>query len=86
MSYHLKLSRTAEKQLAKIESKDRVRLVTSVRELSSNPRPHGAIKLSNRDAWRIRVGSYRVIYEIKDQELLVLIIEVGHRGDIYRSL
>ena len=56
----------------------------ALRALAANPRPSGCIKLTNSDEWRIRVGDYRVIYEINDTELLVTVIAVGHRCDVYR--
>lgn len=56
----------------------------AIAALAENPRPQGCIKLTDRDGWRIRVGSYRVIYEISDGQLLVTVIRVGNRRDIYR--
>ena len=52
--------------------------------LADNPRPPGSIKLKGEDSYRIRVGDYRIIYTIQDDRLIVLVIEVGHRRDIYR--
>ena len=84
MTYTVDILRTAQKQLAKIASLDRDRILSAIWKLADNPRPHGAKKLSGRPAWRIRIGSCRVVYEIHDDRLLVLIIEVGHRKEIYR--
>ncbi|RME68588.1 MAG: type II toxin-antitoxin system RelE/ParE family toxin [Nitrospirae bacterium] len=53
--------------------------------LAHNPRPKGCMKLVNRDGWRIRVGNYRVIYEVDDTEATVTIIHIGHRKDIYQK-
>lgn len=52
--------------------------------LSDNPRPSGSIKLKGEEAYRIRVGDYRIVYIIQDERLIVLVIDVGHRGDLYR--
>jgi mRNA interferase RelE/StbE len=57
----------------------------SIRDLSNQPRPPGCKKLSGRDAWRIRVGDYRVIYEITDFELVILIVHIGHRSEVYKT-
>jgi len=53
-------------------------------QLRDNPRPGGCKKLQGRDGWRIRVGDYRVIYHVQDDALVVLVLTVGHRRDVYR--
>jgi mRNA interferase RelE/StbE len=60
------------------------RVVDRIGMLGTNPRPAGSIKLTGEDAYRIRVGDYRIIYTIHDDRLIVLVIDVGHRGDVYR--
>ncbi len=57
---------------------------TAIAALAENPRPYGCIKLTDRDGWRIRVGNNRVIYEISGGQLLVTVVRVGNRRDIYR--
>lgn len=84
MTYQVLIERSAAKSLERISSPHRERLTEAIRGLSSNPRPAGAIKLSGRDAWRVRVGAYRVIYEISDKNLRVLVVVVGARQDVYR--
>lgn len=59
-------------------------MLASNAELESNPRSPDVKKLKGRNAWRIRVGDYRVIYEIHDRELHILVITVGHRREVYR--
>ncbi len=83
MNYRLFILRRAQKELSKIVGKDYERIKWSILTLSSNPRPRGCVKLVAREAWRIRVGNYRVIYEINDKEKVVTILHVGHRRDIY---
>jgi mRNA interferase RelE/StbE len=85
LSYDLLIERRAQKQLAKIPEPDHGRIIAAIRELAEQPRPEGVKKLTGREAWRIRVGNYRIIYEIHDEKLVVLIIAIGHRRDIYRS-
>jgi mRNA interferase RelE/StbE len=84
VKYRIEILRSAQKQLAKIDQVAQKRIINAVYELAENPRPTGCKKLSGRPAWRIRVGEYRVIYEIHDNQLLVLIIAMGSRKDIYR--
>lgn len=83
MSYSLEILRSAERQLAKIDRQDRSRIIKTIRALADSPRPAGTKKLSGRPAWRVRVGPYRIIYEIHDDRLLVLIIAVGDRKEVY---
>ena len=84
MSYAIEILRTAQKQIAKIDRDQHPRIIEAIRNLSSDPRPSGCKKLSGRPAWRIRVGPYRVIYEIYDDRLVVLVVAIGDRKDIYR--
>ena len=81
MTFTVEILRFAQRKLAKI---DRHRIITAIRRLASDPRPTGSKKLSGRSAWRIRVGVYRVIYEIADDRLLVLVVAIGHRKEVYR--
>jgi len=63
------------------------RVDAAILALADNPRPAGCVKLSGlSDLWRIRVGDYRVVYEIRDRQLIVLIVGVAHRREIYRNL
>ena len=84
MNYTVQILRRAQKQLAHITQIDRERIIDSIAGLKENPRPPGCKRLSDRPAWRIRVGAYRVIYEIRDDQLIVLVVAVGNRGDIYK--
>ena len=84
VTYRVEILRSAQKQLAKIDRQDQSRIISAIRALANDPRPPGCKKLSGRPAWRIRVGTYRVIYEIHDDRLLVLVVTIGHRKDVYR--
>jgi mRNA interferase RelE/StbE len=57
---------------------------TAIASLANDPRPSGCKKLKGEDAYRIRVGDYRVIYEIEDDKIIVIVVSVGHRKDIYK--
>ena len=84
-SYNVELTRTAEKQLRRIAKRDRNRMVEAIRGLADSPRPHGARKLQGYDdVYRIRVGRYRVVYEVFDDRVIVIVLKVGHRKDIYK--
>ena len=74
----------AQKVLAAIRSPDFERVRDAIRKLSSTPRPSGCKKLTGRDGWRIRVGRFRVIYEIDDMNRLINVLDVGDRRDVYR--
>jgi mRNA interferase RelE/StbE len=84
-SYSVELTRTAEKRLRRIAKRDRNRLVEAIQRLADRPRPHGARKLQGYDdVYRIRVGQYRVVYEILEDRVIVIVLKVGHRKDIYK--
>ena len=84
MTYAVDILRSAQKQLGKINRQDQPRIISAIQALANTPRPQGCQKLSGRSAWRIRVGSYRIIYEIHDDKLLVLVVTIGHRREVYR--
>jgi mRNA interferase RelE/StbE len=85
MAYSLRIRRSAEKEIADIPQKIRSKIIDAIRNLAGQPRPFGCKKLSGEDrAWRIRVGDYRVIYEVDDLELRVDIRVVAHRKEAYR--
>jgi mRNA interferase RelE/StbE len=84
MIYAVEILRSAQKQLAKIDTQTQERIIDSIRALADNPRPSGCKKLSGRPAWRIRVGDYRVIYEINDRKLVIVVVTLGNRKDVYR--
>jgi mRNA interferase RelE/StbE len=85
--YKVQFNKRYLKDLEKIPKKDREQIRESVLSLGDDPRPDGCKKLkgSKELLYRIRCGDYRVVYTIRDDVLLVLVIEVGHRKDIYRS-
>ena len=84
MTFAVSILRSAQKNLNTLTAPEQERVIAAVRKLAVDPRPAGVKKLTGREAWRIRVGDYRVIYEINDNELTVLVIDVGHRREIYR--
>ena len=84
MRYRVILPRSVQKELDRLPDDVVKRILARLSQLEANPRLADVKKLKGRDAWRIRVGDYRVIYEIHDRELQILVITVGHRREIYR--
>lgn len=82
-NYTTHLSKKAIKQLDKLADDIAEPILIAIANLEGNPRPVGSIKLKGRDGYRIRIGNYRVIYEIFDSELVIDVVAVGHRKDIY---
>ena len=82
--YKVEIEKKAAKALERINEPDYYRIKTAILNFTNNPRPFGYIKLKGRDAYRITVGMYRIIYEIIDNILIVNVVAVGHRKDIYR--
>jgi mRNA interferase RelE/StbE len=83
--YSIEWDTKAVKELRALEKKDRQRILERVATLGRDPRPPGCKKLHKEQAaYRIRVGEYRVIYQIRDTQLLVLVVRVGNRRDVYR--
>ena len=64
--------------------RDRQRVVERISKLAEDPRPSGSEKISGQDKYRVRQGRYRILYAIEDQDLLVQVVKVGHRKDVYR--
>ena len=89
MSYHVQLTDTAKKQLKKMDRQTASMLLGWMRrnqEGCENPRQHGKGLSANRSGqWRYRVGNYRLIAEIEDDQIVILILSIGHRSDVYKS-
>ncbi len=84
--YSVRFKKSAVKELEAVATKaDRLRIVKRIQSLAENPRPNGSQKLSGFERYRIRQGRFRILYSIKDRELIVYVIKVGDRKDVYRS-
>ncbi len=84
--YSVRFKKSAVKELEAVATKaDRLRSVKRIQSLAENPRPNGSQKLSGFERYRIRQGRFRILYSIKDWELIVYVIKVGDRKDVYRS-
>jgi len=83
-SYKVRIKRSAGKELETIPLKDRRRLVSRIEKLGTNPRPPGCEKLSGEEKYRLRQGDFRILYQILDRDLVVMVVRIGHRRDVYR--
>jgi mRNA interferase RelE/StbE len=84
MIYSILILRGAQKELSDLPKTTYERIKDAIRKLADDPKPRGIRKLSGRNGWRIRIGDYRVIYEIDNQNNSVTILHIGHRRDVYK--
>ena len=85
-AYSVILTKEAMKEVDSIGRRaDRTRIMERIHKLAGNPRPHGSQKLTGpAERYRLRQGDYRILYEIRDEVLIVTVVNVGHRKDVYR--
>ncbi len=84
--YRVLIKRSAKKELLAVSTKnDRQRIVKRIQALADDPRPPGCQKLSGYDRYRLRQGRYRIVYEVRDAEVVVNVIRIGYRRDVYRD-
>ena len=87
MEYAITFTSSADRSLRRLDEELQRRIVTKVNALAIDPRPPGALKMAGGlPLWRIRIGSYRMINEIHDDQLVVLVLRVSHRKDAYRGM
>lgn len=86
--YEITFKRSVTKDLLDIPQQDVIRILRKIERLTADPRAEGSIKIAGKESelYRIRQGSYRIVYEIFDKRLVVSIIKVGHRSDVYHAL
>ena len=83
-NYRIEIKRSATKELKRIAAKNQRRIIDHIRSLSADPRPAGTKKLSGEEKYRIRQGDYRILYQINDETITVVVVRIGHRRDAYR--
>jgi len=83
MTFSIEFKKSALKTLKKIEKKHQIIISRSIKELALNPRPKNCLKLSGSPFYRIRCGDYRIIYDIQDKRLVIIILKIGHRREVY---
>ena len=83
--YSVEVSATAEKQIRKLNRTTQIRVIRAIQNLAGEPRPPGSLKLRGyEDVYRIRIGTCRILYSVEKNRLLIIVLKVGHRRDIYR--
>jgi mRNA interferase RelE/StbE len=83
--YKVEISATADRQIRKLPRADQIRVIRVIQTLATDPRPPGCRKLSGHDdVFRVRIGRYRVLYAIEDRRLVIIVLKVGDRKDLYR--
>lgn len=83
-NYRIEIKPSAAKEIEHLQRADRVRVVEKIRSLAGNPRPMGGEKLSGQERYRIRQGQFRILDEIHDERVVVVVVKVGDRKDVYR--
>lgn len=87
MRYRIEVKNSASREIQNLPPRDRHRVMAAISLLADEPRPQGVRKLAgSRGAYRIRVGDYRIVYQIEDGVLLVYVVRVAHRREVYRGL
>ena len=82
--YRVIVRKSVSKDLKGVPKKDVRRIVSAIQSLADDPRPPGTKKLSGQERYRLRQGNYRILYEIEDDRLIVCVVRVGNRRDVYR--
>ena len=82
--YKIEIKRSAVKEIEGLPHKDMLAVLSKIKRLADDPRPHDCKKLSAQEKYRIRCGNYRILYAIEDAVLIVFVVKVGHRKDVYR--
>ena len=83
-SYRVLLRKSAAGELDRLAGKDLERVVRRIQGLAADPRPRGCEKLSAQEQYRVRQGDYRILYSVDDAEREVVVVKIGHRGEVYR--
>ena len=83
-SYRIVVKQSVSKDLKKIPKKEVKRILSAIQSLAANPRPPQSKKLSGQERYRLRQGNYRILYSIEDENLVVCVVRVGNRRDVYR--
>ena len=84
MSYRVLIPKSVHKQINKLPSSVSESVISKLEALQENPRPAGSLKMHGSEGWRVRLGDYRLIFDIDDRQKLVVVRRVGHRREIYR--
>lgn len=83
--YKIEFKKTAAKELNSLPNREIKKIVVAINHLVENPRPTNSKKLSGSERYRLRIGDYRILYEIENQVLIIYIVKIAHRKDVYRG-
>ena len=83
--YKIYFRKSVARDMRRIPPRDLRKILKTIESLSEDPRPAGAERLSGQERYRVRQGNYRIVYEINDREVIVVVVKVGHRKNVYRS-
>jgi len=83
--YRIEIKNSAAKEIAKLQAPIRDRIIERIRSLALDPRPSGCKKLSGEDKFRVRQGDYRILYQVFDETVLIVVVKVRHRREVYRK-
>ena len=87
MAYTVEIDTRAAREIRALPQREQRKIIARIETLADNPRPPGCLKLSGEsDLWRIRSGVYRIIYRIEDARLVITVVKVGHRRNVYRGI
>jgi mRNA interferase RelE/StbE len=84
-SYRIVIKKSAAKEIERIAKNDRIRIIEKIKSLSQDPHPTGSKKLSGQEKYRMRQDNYRILYQLIDDELIINVVKVGHRQDVYKN-
>lgn len=84
--YSIEVKQSAVKTLKRIPHEDQARIIKVIKNLAHDPRPHHCLKLAGSSYYRIRCGNYRIIYDIQDNKLIIVVLKLGHRKEAYERL
>ena len=84
-NYKVYIKPSAVKEIESLPKKDRARIVKKIQGLAVDPRPPGYERLTGKEKYRVRQGRYRIVYSVTDKELIVIVVKVGQRKDIYKK-
>ena len=84
MTYRVEVSPAAIRALKQVDRQDQPRITAAIQLLSNDPRPPAATPMKGSDNWRVRVGNYRILYTIRDDVMIVVVVTLGHRREVYR--
>ena len=84
-NYKIQIKPSAVKEIKRLPAKDIKRIIDKIQSLAIEPRPQGCEKLSGQEKYRVRQGNYRIVYSIENTELVVYVVKIGHRRDVYKK-